>query len=66
MPQSEVEDTNAVPTEATATVEDAQEPSLDSLLADYEEQTEEPTQETPQAAPILPDGQTFMAHPIIK
>ena len=42
MNQAVVEDTNAEPTEASAEVEDAQEQSLDSILAEYEIPKEEP------------------------
>jgi len=67
MPQAEVVETNPEPTQVSAAVEDAQEPSLDSLLAEYEEPKEEPKEEAPQqVAPISPDVQSFMNRQIKK
>ena len=67
MPQAEVVETNPEPTQVSAAVEDAQEPSLDSLLAEYEEPKEEPKVEAPQqVAPISPDVQSFMNRQIKK
>ena len=67
MPQAEVVDTNTETPESSAAVEDAQEPSLDSLLAEYEEPKEEPKVEAPQqVAPISPDVQSFMNRQIKK
>ena len=63
MPQAEVVETNPEPTQVSAAVEDAQEPSLDSLLAEYEEPKEEAPQ---QVAPISPDVQSFMNRQIKK
>ena len=67
MPQAEVVETNPEPKQVSAAVEDAQEPSLDSLLAEYEEPKEEPKVEAPQqVAPISPDVQSFMNRQIKK
>jgi len=66
MTQAEVVETNPEPTQASEEVEGAQEPSLDSLLSEYEEPKEEPKQAPQPVAPISPDIQNFMARQIKK
>ena len=66
---SEVNETNTEAQQPSAEVENAQEPSLDSLLAEYDETPkEEPKQEAPQpnAPTVTADVQEFMARQIKK
>lgn len=70
MTQAEVNDTNTEAQQPSAEVENAQEPSLDSLLSEYDETPkEEPKQEPQKIAPqptVTPDVQAFMDRQIKK
>lgn len=68
MTQAEVNDTNTEAQQPSAEVENAQEPSLDSLLSEYDETPKEATQPQ-QTAPqptVSPDVQAFMDRQIKK
>jgi hypothetical protein len=70
MTQAEVNDTNTEAQQPSAEVENAQEPSLDSLLSEYDETPKEAPQQEPQpSAPqptVSPDVQAFMDRQIKK
>lgn len=69
MTQAEVNETNTEAQQPSAEVENAQEPSLDSLLSEYDET---PKEEAPQPQPsapqptVSPDVQAFMDRQIKK
>jgi len=66
MPQAEVETPNTEAPQPSVDDAIAQEPSLDSLLSEYEEPQEEPKPEPQKVAPISPDIQSFMNRQIRK